>query len=166
MSRYPGRLNAYSTNRDKENVTAKPSIAATAPGNPSEWGVAESDVICAEQERTLSALARCHAVYFFAKQLSRQQRLLIRWFRQHTGSGRRLSLVLPWFEADNRRGSRGTVRVPMLVRILRTYKHKRRWTLPKITCKQYFFDEITFSQYVVMWRRDPPSLIFRQQFRR
>ena len=21
----------------------------------------------------------------------------------------------------------------------------------KITCKQYFFDEITFSQYVVMW---------------
>ena len=118
MSRYPGRLNAYSTNRDN---TAKPSIAATARGNPSEWGVAESDVICAEQERTLSALARCHAVYFFAKQLSRRQRLLIR-FRQHTGSGRRLSLVLPWFEADNRRGSRGTVRVPMLVRILRTYR--------------------------------------------
>jgi len=122
MSRYPGRLNAYSTNRDKANVTAKPSIAATARGNPSEWGVAESDVICAEQERTLSALARCHAVSFFAKQLSRRQRLLIHWFRQHTGSGRRLSLVLPWFEADNRRGSRGTVRVPMLVRILRTYR--------------------------------------------
>src|SRR5215469_13126540 len=71
MSRYPGRLNAYSTNRDKANITAKPSIAATARGNPSERGVAESDVIYAEQERTLSALARCHAVYFFAKQLSR-----------------------------------------------------------------------------------------------
>ena len=97
-------------------------MAATERGNPSEWGVAESDAICAEQERTLSALARCHAVYFFAEQFSRRRRLVIHWFRQHTGSGRRLSLVLPWFEADNRRGSRGTVRVPMLVRILRTYR--------------------------------------------
>ena len=46
----------------------------------------------------------------------------IHWFRPHIRGGRRLSLVLPWFEADNRCGFRGTVRVPMLVRILRTYK--------------------------------------------
>ena len=47
--------------------------------------------------------------------------LSILWFRPNTGSGRGISLVLPSFEADNYRGSRGTVRVPMLVRILRTY---------------------------------------------
>lgn len=35
---------------------------------------------------------------------------------------RAISLVLPWFEADNYCGFRGTVRVPMLVRILRTYE--------------------------------------------
>jgi hypothetical protein len=33
--------------------------------------------------------------------------------------GRKVSLVLPWFEVDNYCGFRGTVRVPMLVRILR-----------------------------------------------
>ena len=48
--------------------------------------------------------------------------LPILWFRPNTGSGRGISLVLPSFEADNYRGSRGTVRVPMLVRILRTYQ--------------------------------------------
>ena len=36
--------------------------------------------------------------------------------------GRKVSLVLPWFEVDNYCGFRGTVRVPMLVRILRTYE--------------------------------------------
>ena len=46
---------------------------------------------------------------------------LIHWFRPHTGSGREISLVLPWLEADNYYGFRGTVRVPMFVRILRTY---------------------------------------------
>jgi hypothetical protein len=90
-------------------------------GKPSEC-VGESDGIVPLQERTLSAVASCHAVYFFAKQLSRPALPPIHWFRPHTGSGRRLSLVLPWFEADYRCGSRGTVRVPMLVRILRTYR--------------------------------------------
>jgi hypothetical protein len=33
-----------------------------------------------------------------------------------------MSLFLPPFEADNHCGFRGTVRVPMLVRILRTYE--------------------------------------------
>ena len=28
---------------------------------------------------------------------------------------------------------------------------QERLDVAKITCKQYFFDEITFSQYVVMW---------------
>ena len=112
--------NAKATNNDTANANANPSATAMAWGKPSEC-VGESDGIVPLQERTLSAVASCHAVYFFAKQLSRRQRLLIHWFRQHTGSGRRLSLVL-WFEADNRRGSRGTVRVPMLVRILRTYR--------------------------------------------
>jgi hypothetical protein len=48
--------------------------------------------------------------------------LPIHWFRPHTRSGREISLVLPCFAADNCCGSRGTVRVPMLVRILRTYQ--------------------------------------------
>jgi hypothetical protein len=47
---------------------------------------------------------------------------LILWFSEHSRTGRGISLVLPWFEADNYCGSRGTVRVPMLVRILRTYQ--------------------------------------------
>src|SRR4029077_18034326 len=46
----------------------------------------------------------------------------ILWFSAHSRTGRGISLVLPWFEADNHCGSRGTVRVPMLVRILRTYQ--------------------------------------------
>jgi hypothetical protein len=46
----------------------------------------------------------------------------ILWFSAHSRTGRGISLVLPWFEADNCCGSRGTVRVPMLVRILRTYQ--------------------------------------------
>src|SRR4029077_13569387 len=44
----------------------------------------------------------------------------ILWFSAHSRTGRGISLVLPWFEADNHCGSRGTVRVPMLVRILRS----------------------------------------------
>jgi hypothetical protein len=47
--------------------------------------------------------------------------LPIPWFRPHTRSGRGISLVLPWFEADNYCGFRGTVRVPILMRILKTY---------------------------------------------
>jgi hypothetical protein len=31
----------------------------------------------------------------------------IHWFRPHTRSGRRTSLILPWFEADNYRGFGG-----------------------------------------------------------
>jgi hypothetical protein len=52
VSRYPGTLNAYSTNRDKANATAKPSTAAKTRGNPSEC-VGESDGIVPPQERTL-----------------------------------------------------------------------------------------------------------------
>ena len=48
--------------------------------------------------------------------------LPIHRFRPAPEGGRRISLVLPWFEADNHCGFRGTVRVPMLVRILRTYE--------------------------------------------
>jgi hypothetical protein len=88
-------------------------------GKPFE-GVGESDGIVPPQERTLSRLSKLSRGILSL--LSNSVAPPIHWFRPHTGSGRRLSLVLPWFEADNRCGSRGTVRVHMLVRILRTYR--------------------------------------------
>src|SRR5215472_17004825 len=54
---------------------------------------------------------RSAAPRLLLKQLSRRAPT-IHWFRPHIRGGRRLSLVLTWFEADNRCGFRGDCEGP------------------------------------------------------